>query len=71
MLGSMNNNNVNVTLTLHHDRISWIISNEEGYRATGGDPLRHAGGDYMVLLANVVNMINNHYRVDDWDFIRG
>lgn len=62
--------NVNVTLTMHHDRISWII-NFEDYRAVGSDTLHNSGGDYMVLLANVVNMINDNYTVDNWDFIRG
>lgn len=70
-LKGLNNMNVNVTLTLHKDRISWIIVNENGYRATGSDPLRNAGGDYMVLLSSVVNRLNDSYNVDDWNFIRG
>jgi hypothetical protein len=55
---------------MHKERISWIVTNEHGYRATGSDPLRNAGGDYMVLLSNVVNMLNDSYNVDEWDFIR-
>lgn len=64
---------MNVVLTMHHDRISWIISCDvSGYRATGADPLSTIpSGDYMVLLTNVVNRINNDYEVENWDFIRG
>ena len=61
-----------VIVTMHHDRISWIISDAiAGYRATGSDPLVHAGNDYMVLLSNVVNRINNDYEVEHWNFLRG
>jgi hypothetical protein len=61
-----------VTVIMHHDRISWIIGDGAGEEqpAIGSEPLVHAGGDYMVLLSNVVNRINNDYEVEHWNFLR-
>ena len=59
-----------VLVLMSREKIRWICKREGLEPYTGGLPLANANGDYMALLSDVVNMLNDAYEVTDWAFNR-
>ena len=59
------------TVTMHRDRIKWHVQ-REGHQDpyVSSLPLASTNGDYMALLSDVVNMLNDAYDITEWAFNR-
>lgn len=62
---------VKAIILMYYDDIRWHVTREGQEPLTGSMPLVSTNGDYMALLSNVVNAVNDSYQITDWEFRRG